>query len=135
MNTTTSKISASSQDYLEAIYELAQKCRLVRSIDIANRLGVSRASVNRAIGVLKEMGLVTQERYSDIALTEKGLEEAAYVTRRHQVLKDFLLHVLGVSEEHAEKDACRMEHVITKETFQKLCAFMEDWNTRQGGIR
>ena len=128
-------IYESAENYLEAILSLHETHGLVRSIDIANRLGVSRASVNRAIGVLKEMGLVTQERYSDIALTEKGLEEAAYVTRRHQVLKDFLLHVLGVSEEHAEKDACRMEHVITKETFQKLCAFMEDWNTRQGGIR
>lgn len=113
-------VTASSQDYLEAILELSEERGYVRSVDIAEKLGVSRASVNRAVGVLKKAGLVLQEHYSNISLTEEGRKVALKVLARHQTLKSFLTDVLGVSEDTAQKDACRMEHSISDETFEKL---------------
>ena len=119
-----SQISASSQDYLEAILELSKKEKDVRSVDIAAKLNVSRASVNRAIGVLKEAGYVSQERYSNIFLTESGRLAALEVIKRHFALKSFLIEVLKVCEETAEIDACKMEHHISIETLKKLESFM-----------
>lgn len=120
------KVSASSQDYLEAILELSdQQKGSVHSIDISKKLGVSRASVNRAVGVLKEAGLVSQERYSTLFLTEKGREEAVSVLGRHVALRGFLTEILGVSGETAEEDACKMEHIISEETICKLKKFMD----------
>lgn len=118
------KLSASSQDYLEALLVLSQGKDSVRSVDVANRLGVSRASVNKAIGVLKELGFVTQERYGEVELTEEGRKAAVAVQKRHSTLKFFLKEVLGVGEENAENDACRMEHVISIETLEKLQIFL-----------
>ncbi len=117
------KISASSQDYLETILELSEKNQSIRSIDIANLLGVSRASVNKALGVLKSSGLIVQEKYAPIYLTEKGRQEAANVKRRHNVLKRFLTEVLMVNPQTAEVDACKMEHSISWETLNKLEEF------------
>lgn len=118
------KISASSQDYLEALLELSEEEHSVRSIDVANRIGVSRASVNKAIGVLKENGFVEQEKYSEVTLTDEGIRAARAVLKRHATLKQFLTNVLGVSEDIAESDACRMEHVISIETLEKLQTFL-----------
>lgn len=118
------KLTASNQDYLEAILELSSE-NIIRSIDIAQKLGVSRASVNRAIGVLKESGFVDQERYSDISLTDKGKAAAIAVKERHHTLKSFLKDVLGVSEKTAEIDACKMEHSVSPETLEKLKEFIK----------
>jgi len=118
------KISASSQDYLETILELSEKNQIIRSIDIANILGVSRASVNKALGILKSSGFISQEKYAPIYLTEKGRQEAASVKRRHNVLKRFLIEVLMVNSQTAEEDACKMEHSISLETLEKLEAFV-----------
>lgn len=118
-------ISASSQDYLEAILELSQNAHEVRSVDIAAKLKVSRASVNRAIGVLKDAGYVSQERYSNIFLTVAGEMAAREVIKRHFALKNFLIDVLQVCETTAEEDACKMEHHISLETLKKLEYFME----------
>lgn len=119
------KISAASQDYLEALLELSEEEHSVRSIDVAKRIGVSRASVNKAIGVLKESGFVEQEKYSEITLTGEGIRAAKAVLKRHSTLKQFLTEVLHVSEEIAENDACRMEHVISLETLEKLQIFLQ----------
>jgi Mn-dependent DtxR family transcriptional regulator len=118
------KLTASNQDYLEAILELSTE-NAIRSIDIAQKLGVSRASVNRAIGVLKESGLVTQERYSDISLTEKGKIAAVAVNEKHHTLKSFLTDVLSVCEKTAEIDACKMEHCVSPETLEKLKEYLK----------
>jgi len=118
------KISASGQDYLEALLELSGGIHPVRSVDLANRIGVSRASVNKAIGVLKNSGFVLQERYSDIILTEEGSSAAKAVRKRHTVLKTFLQSALQVSAKNAEEDACKMEHVISLETLEKLQNFL-----------
>lgn len=113
-------ISASKQDYLETILDFSSESGQARSIDIARTLGVSRASVNKSLGALKESGLVEHEHYGDIRLTEKGLKLARAVRARHNALKLFLTSVLSVDEETAERDACRMEHAISRETAAKL---------------
>lgn len=120
-------VSASCEDYLEAILELTgYNNNSIRSVDIAKKLGVSRASVNRAVGVLKDSGYVTQERYSALFLTGKGKEQALSVRNRHLVLRSFLKDILGVDDFIAEQDACKMEHTISEETMSKLEHFMKD---------
>jgi Mn-dependent transcriptional regulator len=119
-------VSASKQDYLETILDFSATDGQVRSIDIARTLGVSRASVNKSLGVLKESGLVEHEHYGDVKLTEKGLKVARQVRARHNTLKCFLTEVLGVEPETAEIDACRMEHAISRETATKLEEFMKN---------
>ena len=118
-------LSASSQDYLEAVLELANESEYVRSVDIAERLSVSRASVSRALGVLKNAGFIEQERYGSITLTPEGQIAAREVKERHIALRTFLIEMLGVNPTIAEQDACRMEHSISTETLQKLKKFME----------
>ncbi len=113
-------LSASKQDYLETILAFSADTGQARSIDIARTLGVSRASVNKSLGVLKESGLIEHEHYGDIKLTETGLRMAKAVRARHDSLKQLLERVLGVSPETAESDACRMEHAISPETASKL---------------
>ncbi len=118
-------LSASKQDYLETILNFSTEEGLVRSIDIARNLGVSRASVNKSLGVLKEGGLIEHEHYGDVKLTEKGLRFARQVRARHNTLKQFLTDVLGVTPETAETDACRMEHAISRETAVKLEEYLK----------
>lgn len=118
-------VSASLQDYLEAMLDLSDIEDAVRSVDIAAKIGVSRASVSRAAGVLRDAGFIEQERYGELTLTKNGREEAVRVRARHNILKSFLCKKLGVAEETAEADACKMEHAISEETFEKLKIFME----------
>ena len=118
-------LSASKQDYLEAILGFTSEDGEARSIDIARTLGVSRASVNKSLGVLKESGLVEHEHYGDIKLTEEGLRVARAVRARHNSLKLFLINVLGVNPDTAEVDACRMEHAISRETAAKLEEYLK----------
>ena len=120
-----SHISASSQDYLETILALTQEQGAgIRSIDIAERMGVSRASVNRAIGVLKQAGYIEQERYSLLRLTAAGWAMAQDVEEKHLLLRRFLTDVLHVDAQTAEEDACKMEHSISVQTMEKLKCFM-----------
>lgn len=119
-------LSASKQDYLETILDYSVEDRLVRSIDIARELGVSRASVNKSLGVLKESGLIEHEHYGDVKLTEKGLRFARQVRFRHNTLKQFLTTILNVTPETAEIDACKMEHVISRETANKLGEYLKN---------
>lgn len=113
-------IRESGEDYLEAILQLENDAGQVRSVDVANKLSVTRPSVNKAIAALKEEGLVTQELYGNISLTPKGREYAKEVMERHCTLRDFLKTVLGVDDENAEADACRMEHIISDQTFRGI---------------
>lgn len=117
-------VTTSSEDYLETILMLSEKDGDVRSVDVANAKQVSRASVNKALGVLKEKGLISQQRYGTVSLTDEGVKVANSVMQRHVMLKGFLKDVLGVTPKTAEKDACRMEHVISAETMGKLEEFM-----------
>ena len=120
------KLSPSSEDYLEAIHQLLQEEPHVHSVQVAQRLKVSKPSVNKAVNVLKEAGLVEQEPYGTIWLTDEGERLAKQVAYRHAMLKSFLTDILGVDSATAEEDACRMEHVISNETLQKWSDYMNN---------
>jgi len=113
-------ISESVEMYLEAILELETKNSVVRSVDIARFLGVTKPSVNRAMTNLKNEGYILMEPYGDIVFTEKGRETAKHIHELHHVITDFLVNSLGISPELAEADACRIEHVISPEVVQAM---------------
>ena len=119
------KISTSSENYLEVIYELGMDGQGVRSVDVAKKLQVSKASVNKAVGVLRQAGMAEQQLYGMISLTEQGVERAKEVWRRHHTIKRFLIRVLNVDEEIAEEDACRMEHVVSDVTMRRWTDYIE----------
>ena len=119
------KTSMSHEDYLEAIVMLGGTTDApVRSVDVANKLGVSKASVNKAISALKEQELVVQPHYGDITLTEAGYAYGRSVLDRHRTLFDFLTKALGIEPEVAEVEACQMEHAISDASFGKWGAFV-----------
>ena len=113
------KIQESAENYLEAILVLMQKNGQVRSIDVAHYTGFSKPSISRAVGLLRDNGYVSIDQNGLLGLTEAGLKIAETIYERHTVLTD-LLTKLGVSPETAAEDACRIEHVISAETFDKL---------------
>ncbi|WP_029232705.1 metal-dependent transcriptional regulator [Butyrivibrio sp. VCB2006] len=116
----------SGEDYIETIYLLKKKKGMVRSIDVANELGFSRPSVSRAMGILKDNGLITVEDDGELVLTEEGLKTAKHVYEKHTNLTKFLMMTAGVSEEVAETDACRIEHIISPETFRGIKKYMKE---------
>lgn len=121
------RMSEANEDYLEAVYELAGDVeKPVRSVDIAKKLDVSKASVNKAISILKENGYVMQQPYGDVYLTEKGMDYGKSVFKRHLLLYHFLSDVLGVDDETAEEEACRMEHAISDDTLIRWTVYLEN---------
>ena len=116
----------SGEDYLEAVLELEQEHGTVRLTDVARKIGVTKPSVSRAMKILQSEGYIHQETYGAIELTAKGRLKATQVYHRHKTLTTFLEDVLGVSAETAENDACRMEHVLSAQTMEKLAAFVEE---------
>ena len=118
----------SGEDYLETIYLLHQKTPYVRSVDIANELGYTKASISRAMRILREAGLITVAEDGDVRLTKAGLKKAVEVYERHTLITDFFEQFLGVNEITAEKDACKIVHVISEETYLRLRSYM----TKQG---
>lgn len=120
------KMSMSHEDYLEAIVMLGGTTEAsVRSVDIANKLGVSKASVNKAVTSLKEKGLVDQPYYGDVTLTKDGYAYGTQVFDRHRMLELFLTKALGIEPEVAAKEACQMEHAISDDSFEKWRAFIK----------
>ncbi|MCM1552951.1 MAG: metal-dependent transcriptional regulator [Butyrivibrio sp.] len=109
----------SQENYLETILILSQRKPVVRSVDIAAELGFSKPSISIAIKNLKAQGLVTVTQEGFVYLTPAGSQIANGVYERHRTLTDALVR-LGVSEKTAEEDACRIEHIISEETFQAL---------------
>ena len=116
------KLSPTMEDYLEVIYQLCEEDGLARVKDIAFRLEVTNPTVVGAIKGLKQRKLVRQERYGYIRLTDRGQRLAAAVADRHKVVSDFLENILGLDPETASKDACKIEHAISKETVHRLRA-------------
>lgn len=116
-------IRESGEDYLETILSLEKSKNVVRSSEIAERLSVSRPSVNRAINVLREAGMVEQERYGTIRLTDAGRKRAEEVMAKHLLIYSFLHEGLGVSAENAAADACRIEHIVSEETVEAIRRF------------
>lgn len=114
----------SAEMYLETIYVLTQHKTNVRSIDIAEYMGYSKPSVSRAVGLLKQGGYISVDSDGFIILTDTGLAVALKIFERHTVICQLLTR-LGVSEEIAAEDACKIEHVISDETFEALKKYME----------
>lgn len=113
------KIQESAENYLETIYMLNKKNGSVRSIDVANELGFSKASVSVAMKSFREEGYITVDDDGMLNLSEKGLEVAIRVYERHEILAKALM-ALGVDEETAYEDACKIEHHISDKSVQKL---------------
>ena len=119
------QLSASLEDYLEAIYHLSDAETVARSKDIAERLGVSRASVTSALRVLSEKSLVNYKPYGYITLTEKGRKLAGRVAGRHEILRRFFAEVLGVNDQTAHEAACRAEHTMGPDITSRLVSFVD----------
>ncbi len=113
------QIRESAEDYLEAILILSKKGGGVRSVDIASMLGVSKPSVSHAMKLLREDGYIAMDRYGTVTLLEKGEEIASRIYERHTVLTR-MLENLGVSPEVARADACKIEHDISSESFDRI---------------
>ncbi len=110
----------SGENYLETILILQNKNGFVRSTDIATELDYKKPSISRAMSILKKSEFITMEPTGQIILTEKGHQKAMEIYERHRVISEYLVEFLGVSNETADKDACRIEHIISEESFEKI---------------
>lgn len=113
------RLQESGEMYIETIYVLSKKRSFVRAIDVSEYMGYSKPSVSRAIGLLKKGGLVTVNDDGHLSLTESGLEVAEKLYERHTLLSGFLV-AIGVDEQTATDDACKIEHVISDKTFEAI---------------
>ena len=113
------RIHESGEMYLETIHVLLKKNGNVRSIDISEHMGYSKPSVSRAVGLLKKGNYIVVDKDGYITLTDAGMEVAEKIYERHTVLSGLLI-ALGVSEETAAEDACRLEHAISDESFDAI---------------
>lgn len=115
------KLQESGENYLETILMLKNQKGSVRSIDVAHALSVTKPSVSRAMSILRQAGHITMDADGLLSLTDSGLEIAERIYERHRLLTEYLT-AIGVCPETAAQDACRMEHVISQETFEKIRA-------------
>jgi len=115
----------SGENYLETIFILQKRNGSVKSIDIARELDFSKPSVSRAVGLLKEDQLISVDESGNIQMTEKGRKKAESIYERHQYLTDFLVQTAGVSLLIAETDACKIEHIISEDTFKGIKKFLK----------
>ena len=113
------QLQESGEMYLETIHILSQNSPTVRSIDIVEHMRYSKPSVSRAVGLLKSGGYITVNEFGHIRLTEEGLAVAQRMVERHTLLREYLIR-LGVSEAVADDDACKIEHVISSESFEAI---------------
>ena len=118
-------VHESGEMYLEAIHVLTKQNGHVRSIDVSEYLGYSKPSVSRAMGILRSGGYITVDKDGGLSLTDSGLEIAEKIYARHTLLTRLLVHI-GVSEETAAEDACKLEHAISDESFEALKKFVAD---------
>jgi len=118
-------LSASLEDYLEAIFNLANESNIARSKDIAKLLGVSSSSVTGALRVLKSKGLANYKPYDYITLTESGQATAAEIARKHDILKSFFINILGIKADVAQQAACKAEHALGTGIIARLLSFIE----------
>ena len=119
------EIRKSAEDYLEAMLMMKEQHGYIRSIDVAQQLGVTKPSVSYATEQLRENGYITMDHANFIVLTDKGMEIADRIYTRHKVLTDFFKK-LGVDEATAREDACKVEHDLSEETFHALRTHIEE---------
>jgi DtxR family Mn-dependent transcriptional regulator len=119
------KLSASLEDYIEAIHHIVEDKLVARSKDIALRLGVSRASVTEALRALSQKELINYAPYEAITMTEKGKKTAEDVIFRHNALKRFFIEILSIDNDTAEEGACRIEHAAPPEIISRMINFIQ----------
>ena len=110
----------SGENYLETILILGEKNGTVRSIDIANELGYAKPSVSRAVKLLTERGLIIMEPSGELILTPSGFDMASAIYERHKIISRFFVELLHVEKDIADRDACRIEHVISEYSFERI---------------
>ena len=120
------KIQESGENYLETILILQNRSGFVRSIDVATELNYSKASVSRAMSILKKANLITIAENGQILLTQEGINKANSIYERHRLITEFLISSLGINDEIAATDACRIEHIISQETFDKIKDYVKN---------
>jgi Mn-dependent DtxR family transcriptional regulator len=120
------KIYESGENYLETILILQNEKGNVRSIDVAAELNFSKPSISRAMGILKNAGYINIDKIGNIHLTESGRKIAEEMYERHQMISRFFVEALGVSRDVAIQDACRIEHVISTESFAQIKNWLQD---------
>jgi DtxR family Mn-dependent transcriptional regulator len=118
-------LTKSREDYLEAICEICEEEKVARVTDLASHMDVSLASVNYALKALSEAGLVKHEKYGYIELTESGNTIGQAIYRKHKLIRSFLINILNVDEDVADKDACGIEHVVSEETCDKMNSYLK----------
>ena len=122
------KLTASLEDYLEIICNYINSEKNIKAIDISKELKISRASVTEALKKLETKGYINYDRYDAISLTETGKEIAQSVVLKHIVLQNFFENILGLSKEEASVNACKIEHVITENAFDKISEYIKTGN-------
>lgn len=125
-------LQESGEMYLETIYVLSQKYKDVRAIDVGEYMGYSKPSVSRAVGLLKSGGYLVADELGHLSLTEAGTEVAEKIYERHTLLARYL-RMLGVGAETAAEDACKMEHIISDESFNAIKNHVSDMEKMRGG--
>ena len=118
-------LTSSLEDYLEVISNYLKKYNKVRAIDISKELNVSRASVSEALKRLSKQGLINYGRYDAITITEEGEKIAHKVIKKHTLLQEFFSNVLGLEEQEATENACKIEHIISENVFERLYEYIE----------
>ena len=121
-------LTMANEDYLECLVRIEQEEGAedgVRSVDVAKRLNVSKASVNKAVAALKAQGLVDQSHYGKVILTDQGREVGTAVWYRHRLIRTFLVRELGVDFERADSEACMMEHALSEDAMSRWLAYLE----------
>ena len=119
------KLSASLEDYLEIIFNYNDAEKKVRAIDISKELKISRASATEALKKLANKGFINYERYETISLTESGKNIAQKVVSKHRTLQKFFENILELSEQEASLNACKIEHIITENAFDKIARIVD----------
>jgi DtxR family Mn-dependent transcriptional regulator len=114
------KMHKAAEDYLEAMLMMQEKYGYIRSIDVAEKLNVTKPSMSYATKHLREEGYITMDKESFITLTDSGMEIARRIYGRHKLLTDFFVR-LGVDEQTAQEDACKVEHDLSEKTFTAIC--------------
>jgi DtxR family Mn-dependent transcriptional regulator len=128
------KLSFTMENYLEAVYELSSKETGARVSDIAERLGVTKASTNSAMTTLSDKGLITNEKYGEIFLTPAGRELAEFTSNKHHTIQKFFTEILNLDFKTADADACAIEHVISNDSIRAMQEYMLTYRKSPAGI-
>jgi Mn-dependent transcriptional regulator len=124
------KLTFTMENYLEAVYELSKEDEGVRLTDIAARMDVTKSTVNTAMSILAQKGLITNEKYQQIYLTDAGLEMAGLISEKHRIIQRFFTEILKIDFGTADTDACAIEHVISNRAVSAMHDFLRDFSKK-----